>query len=413
MAETEMAEEDGKCVYVYENWTPTENSHKASKTISQASNKDDQFMCPCCRRPCRRRVDLACVHWLCRKCAAKATQGLSMLVIGHEGNYLLCPFCHQTTTLVRRPKDGRFIIAKVAQRCPKDTVRCIDKLRLMLADLGRRRSSMAAAAAEAERARAKLAAEAVQDKNESWDKDEVRRRSRLTAMSGLLWRLCLLRQCEKDLDHLIGLAAAAFAASSASAQTDLLPRLSSSLSALGNTLDRLSQSPRRPASTCSSSSSSNGKVATVVVCLDLSAPLYEKVLCRVPAIAIAIGHDQRQIDLGNIDFVLSINGIPVPQTDVQCVSHTDGGHCWTHLCFAPPFAGRATLSGHAGGVKKASVYAGHSSSAPAVVVYPSSFPVKALTLDNHENKGGPGGGRAGGEEGVREGHIDFGELFSL
>jgi len=374
---------------LYENWAAINNGFDR-RSVEARSPTTTKVLCPCCRSWSRTKVKLACVHWLCRRCTSAATKALTATATISGGSRrrrgaLLCPFCHEITTLVLRSKNG-FYSPIVPCWSNKET--CIDDLRLALGDLGRRRSAIAAAAADAERARVQLAAEVakhqeVTREEEDWEEGEGRRRQRIAEMSRLLWRLCLLRQCEEDLDQLVKAAATAFTSESANAQNDILPRLSIGLDAVGNALNRLEVRPQIK----------KNPLSSILVCLDLSAPLYEKVLCSVPASV--IGHTA-----SNLDFFLSLNGIPVPQTDIELITdlseedHEDE-KCletrqqrWTRLLFVPPFAGRATLTGHASSAKTANA-------SVVVVVFPSSFSVRPLSLENGENG------------------IDKGELFAL
>jgi len=265
-------------------------------------------ICPCCRRAksadCM--LSLSCVHSLCSTCLS--------LIKERRRCKFICPFCHLETKLDLRKKPPIAVLPRRSQHEGSER-----EFRAVLAQLARRRSMVAAIAEEAENARMDFY------HKKEWSK------KRLKATSELLWRLHLLRQCGQDLDELVEGAKNALHADS-----HLISRLILGLEAVSKTLRRLDDAK--------------------VVHLDLSSTLYEKVTCTIP-----VNGPIR----GDLAFILSVNGLPLPEVDVQTVE----GNC---LRFVPPFAGRASLRAH-------------SSSFAAVDVRPHTFSIRALTLEEYSS----------------------------
>lgn len=108
---------------------------------------------------------------------------------------------------------------------------------------------------------------------------EAMRKAKLRTMNKILERLCVLRQSLGDIDFLCALLVRLF---SGEGEIDLsqLPALAKRLAQVGDVLNRLSPLP----SLADMQNAIEWKTAATPgkVCLDLTAPLYEKVLCQIP-----------------------------------------------------------------------------------------------------------------------------------
>ena len=113
---------------------------------------------------------------------------------------------------------------------------------------------------------------------------DAMRRAKLTAMNKILERSCVLRQCLIDIDFLCAVLVRLFndaEVDGADLDLERIPALARRLAQVGDVLDRLRPLPELDAMN-RAIEADRGQRVPARVSLDLSSPLYEKVLCQVP-----------------------------------------------------------------------------------------------------------------------------------